>query len=85
MLVFWNCSTMSSIPEVNKTIVIEYKLIDYNGILHFYTDDLKPTVKTIQYCRVHYTWEDIQPRWMPDKLAEPSNYAYSYIVKKNKR
>ena len=68
----------------------EYKLIDFNGILHMYKDDLNNVVfprhnrLLTQYCREHKCWEDIQARWSQDKLAEPGNYRYNYFVMENK-
>ena len=67
----------------------EYELIDYNGILHSYKDDINKMVFPIhnklltQYCREHKSWEDIRAKWSQDKLAEPGNYRYNYYVKEN--
>ena len=82
-------STVSLIPKVNT--IKEYELIDYNGILHMYKDDVNVMVFPIhnklltQYCREHRIWEDIRAKWSQDKMAEPGNYRYNYHVKKNKK
>jgi hypothetical protein len=68
-----------------------YPLLDYNGIEHQYKGDVsnftfpKHNRKLIQYCSIHFCWEDIQARWSQDKLAEPGNYRWNYLVTKNKK
>ena len=96
VLVSWNCATGgttvgwtdSGAPiVVNKT----YPLIDYNGIEHQYKGDVtnftfpKHNRKLTQYCSIHFEWEDIQARWSQDKLAEPGNHRWNYLVTKNKK
>ncbi len=68
-----------------------YTLLDYNGIEHQYKDDvlkmlyLSDDKKLTQYCSIHFDWEDIQARWSQDKLAEPGNHIWNYLVTKNKK
>ena len=96
VLVSWNCATGGTTVGwtdngapivVNKT----YPLIDYNGIGHQYKGDVtnftfpKHNRKLTQYCSIHFEWEDIQARWSQDKLAEPGNHRWNYLVTKNKK
>ena len=84
-------STVRNVDNNINSISREYELIDYNGILHSYKDDVNNVVFPLhnklltQYCREHKSWEDIRAKWSQDKMAEPGNYRFNYYVKKNKR
>lgn len=87
-----NVKTLNSPKELMnspKELIKEYKLIDFNGILHSYKDDVNVVVfprhnkLLTQYCREHKVWEDIQARWSRDKLSNSGNYRYNYFVKEN--
>jgi len=96
VLVSWNCATGGTTigwtdngaPIVDKRM---YPLLDYNGIEHQYKGDVsnfifpKHNKKLTQYCSIHFHWEDIQARWSQDKLAEPGNHRWNYLVTKNKK
>ena len=82
-------STVRNVDNNINSISREYELIDFNGVIHLYKDDVNVMVFPIhnklltQYCREHRIWEDIIVRWSQDKLAEPGNYQYNYFVKEN--
>ena len=96
VLVSWNCATGGTTigwtdngaPIVDKRM---YPLLDYNGIEHQYKGDVsnfifpKHNKKLTEYCSIHFHWEDIQARWSQDKLAEPGNHRWNYLVTKNKK
>jgi len=96
VLVNWNCATGGTTvgwTDGGAPIVVQrtYPLIDYNGIEHQYKGDVtnftfpKHNRKLTQYCSIHFEWEDIQARWSQDKLAEPGNHRWNYLVTKNKK
>jgi hypothetical protein len=96
VLVNWNCTsggTTVGWTDGGAPIVVQrtYPLIDYNGIEHQYKGDVsnftfpKHNRKLTHYCSIHFEWEDIQARWSQDKLAEPDNYRWNYLVTKNKK
>ena len=96
VLVNWNCATGGTTvgwTDGGAPIVVQrtYPLIDYNGIEHQYKGDVtnftfpKHNRKLTQYCSIHFDWEDIQARWSQDKLAEPGNHRWNYLVTKNKK
>ena len=96
VLVSWNCAaggTTVGWTDGGAPIVVQrtYPLIDYNGIEHQYKGDVtnftfpKHNRKLTQYCSIHFEWEDIQARWSQDKLAEPGNHRWNYLVTKNKK
>jgi hypothetical protein len=96
VLVNWNCTaggTTVGWTDGGAPIVVQrtYPLLDYNGIEHQYKGDVtnftfpKHNRKLTQYCSIHFDWEDIQARWSQDKLAEPGNHRWNYLVTKNKK
>jgi hypothetical protein len=88
MVMSINCTSIENI-DLNVKTIKEYELIDFNGILHLYKDDMNKMVfprhnkLLTQYCREHKVWEDIIARWSQDKLSNSGNYRYNYFVKVN--